>query len=658
MRDRLLAGVIVVWVSSSVAFGGLYLQGIDLDNARSFAHDRFYSGGDKAFIGQAYDWSGIGRGSSGGGWATMVSPSYFLSANHFHPGVGEVLTFYEGNDSSGPSHTYVVESGALVPGSGDLWLGKLTAPIPQADRISYYPIWDLGATTNYKAQMVYMYGAPNRVGRNLVTSAGSTMSLTYDVPGLGEDEAYVQVGDSGAPSMGVGNGKLALGGIHWFHSADGAPRPGDTSIDSFVPYHTSAMIANMTGETIRKTTSGANTWRCSPGAAGDWALHANWTLNAPIHQDDVVINNGGTARCASGSVNLRTLSVGPSGSGHMEILDEGVGNVTDALLIGVDSAARGSVVVGNMSTVSCPGLGQVEVGRAGAASLSLAGTSSMANRDSMIAVLPGSSGSVSISGESSWMMWGGLWVGGSATAAGGSASLNVDASDVYVGADMVVWAGGQVSMHEAEVHVDGKLDLRGSLKGCGNINGMVEIAGTLEPEGILSTGEANFLAGSRLKVGITGDEDEESINLLQVSGTADLSACTLVVRIPQKRPIANRQYPVFGAEAVAAGFGQVVFEGGIGQVGYIGSVAYVYDVAAAGDATRDGLVDDSDLSVLLTNWNKPSGWSGGDFNGDGTTDDSDLSLMLAGWTISGAAVPEPTTLLLLAVGAVVIWRRR
>ena len=90
-------------------------------------HDRFYAGADKAFLGQAFDWSGVGK--AGGRWVTMVSPSYFLSAAHYAPSAGSVVTFYEGNDGSTP-HTYTVAAGGqqiTVNGvKTDLWLGKLT----------------------------------------------------------------------------------------------------------------------------------------------------------------------------------------------------------------------------------------------------------------------------------------------------------------------------------------------------------------------------------------------------------------------------------------------------------------------------------------------------------------------------------------------------
>ena len=84
-----------------------------------------------------------------------------------------------------------------------------------------------------------------------------------------------------------------------------------------------------------------------------------------------------------------------------------------------------------------------------------------------------------------------------------------------------------------------------------------------------------------------------------------------------------------------------------------------------GDANKDGVVNDADLSLLLANWGQDAtgdpdgGWSRGEFNDPPTApvDDSDLSLLLSNWTAAGA-VPEPATLTLLALVAVTLRRRR
>jgi hypothetical protein len=85
-----------------------------------------------------------------------------------------------------------------------------------------------------------------------------------------------------------------------------------------------------------------------------------------------------------------------------------------------------------------------------------------------------------------------------------------------------------------------------------------------------------------------------------------------------------------------------------------------------GDANLDGTVNINDLSTVLTNYDKAdANWTTGDFDGDGTANISDLSVVLTNYDTSSSAasiraVPEPSSLLLVAIGLVafVWWRRK
>ncbi len=95
--------------------------------------------------------------------------------------------------------------------------------------------------------------------------------------------------------------------------------------------------------------------------------------------------------------------------------------------------------------------------------------------------------------------------------------------------------------------------------------------------------------------------------------------------------------------------------------GMVGVAVPANEGSMMGDANGDGLIDDNDLSLLLANWGKDTDWAHGEFSGETPVNDNDLSLLLANWTGSGSAgivVPEPASLGLLALGALVVLRRR
>ncbi len=222
-------------------------------------HDRFYSGNDKAFVGESYDWSGVGNASNR--WVTMVSPTYFLSASHLKP-TGSV-TFYEENSKSTGGHTYTIAGGQRISVGGngtDLWLGKLTTSLDPAHQIKYYSVLDRPSEASYIGMELYNYGKPDRVGRNVVDSfvtatvsgyEGRSMIFDYDddnVIDVGGDETKLVSGDSGGPSFTPWNGELTLMGIHWFidTDADGKELSGDT----FVPAYINAINDAMDGESL------------------------------------------------------------------------------------------------------------------------------------------------------------------------------------------------------------------------------------------------------------------------------------------------------------------------------------------------------------------------------------------------------------------------
>ena len=288
---RCLIAAATVLATASVGHAQLYIQGLGSNQGVSSPrYDRFYTGADKAFIGQAYDWSGVGQASDGT-WATMISPTYFISAEHWHPSGGDTVTFYGDNTTNDP-HSYTVDSWSAS--IGDFFLGRLTAPIPASDHIAYYPILNLPTDSQYVGREIFVEGKPWQVGRNIISGVSRrphrpTMSFTYNTYGngdsLGDDEAYLVGGDSGGPSFTVSaGGALTVIGTHSGNSGSPPPSNGSVSTDTFVPDEINWLNSQMVGEQATVITPGAvtATWQGGTNVWTDGDSN-NWTSGGGAH---------------------------------------------------------------------------------------------------------------------------------------------------------------------------------------------------------------------------------------------------------------------------------------------------------------------------------------------------------------------------------------
>jgi hypothetical protein len=160
------------------------------------------------------------------------------------------------------------------------------------------------------------------------------------------------------------------------------------------------------------------------------------------------------------------------------------------------------------------------------------------------------------------------------------------------------------------------------------------------------------------------ENDNPSQNFLELNalpGIAD-GTYTLIHTIPGRDPTNNLQWITQTGDANFSAL-TVVDIAGDGSAGFDITVDYGTTGPQMGDVNLSTCVDDDDLSLLLANWSIGTTWGTGDLNGDLTVDDDDLSLLLANWgagcSPAPEAVPEPATMLLLALGGLgALLRRR
>jgi fibronectin-binding autotransporter adhesin len=205
------------------------------------------------------------------------------------------------------------------------------------------------------------------------------------------------------------------------------------------------------------------------------------------------------------------------------------------------------------------------------------------------------------------------------------------------------------------------------LFGDGNgIGSIVNTAGRVAPglsPGILTlTGTYSQANAGTLAMDVDGPVIGTDTDRLVVAGAASLDG-KLEVTLPDMFTTAlGTTYDILTASSVSGSFtsstGRLVNP----QI-FLG-IQYLSDrvrlkAANAGDVNLDGVVNIFDINLVSSTWN--TGSPSGDANTDGSVNIFDINLISSNWGAhagSATAVPEPSALLLLAFGAIVLLVRR
>jgi len=468
------------------------------------------------------------------------------------------------------------------------------------------------SVSSFGASLGYMENTGE--GYVVVTGAGSTWEM----------EDSLVVGDSGYGSLRVENGAAvcnswaSLGFLETAYGEVAVNGPGadwDCSDALLVGEEGWGTLIVENGATV------SNTWAEIGYAASGFGVvevagsNSTWTCSDYL----AVGGDGQGAAVITEGAQLNTAAqiiVGAVGTGSLEI--SGGGSVT-SLKAGSSSGSSGLIAMepGSSGEVLISGAGatwtqdgSLSVGFRGQGSLWVEAGGAVQSAGAFIARYFGTTGQATIIGSGSqWAAGGALYVGGNETMAGGFGTLTVaDAGQVGAG-QLVVYGGGTM-------------------------------AWGLGPAGdarVAVTGNAQLRSGSTLDLQVVGvgSPGLSRHTILSAGGGIFGSFSTVPpIHVPGAGPTGH--------------LGQGVFHRGLNYEGRVGPsdpaavVSVDLFVAPAGDADGDGLVNDSDVAIFQAHFNgdDPQAapaftWTDGDTSGgatgrgDGYVDGQDLNALVA-----------------------------
>jgi len=343
------------------------------------------------------------------------------------------------------------------------------------------------------------------------------------------------------------------------------------------------------------------------------------------------------------------LAMGDSGIADVRVTNQGAVNVSRCDMANNPSAQVFMTIVGknseNNSEFYLRSFSETSltIGRFGSAHLTCLNNGKIINEGNLaLAAYPGSVGELTLS-ESSADIWRSAAIGGTLTAAGGTAVVNLlRDGKLNVGQydpnNMVVWPNGTINLREGELNLDvldemHLLVLHGRLAGVGTV-----IANVLNPDGVVAPSGGFNLSSQDIE--IRSDYTQGSAGRLEI-------AITQVPYTDPPQSYYGRLAVSEGGVATIDGFLEVTLNDYVpdeeesftiidAPAGVIGRFLNTPDDVYVGPSGTFDVQYFSD-SVVLTNYRSQACIDPpqADLNGDCRVDLLDLAMMAAEWLIDG-----------------------
>ena len=536
---------------------------------------------------------------------------------------------------------------ATVTGSGSKWTNSSSWPWFY---VGYGGTGTLrieagGQVSNYTSILAWVSGSQ---GTAAVTGTGSKWTNSVDL--------CVGLGGAGTLSI-EGGGQVSSG--HGYLGLFPGSQGTATVTGSGSKWNSGSGYGLVVGF------NGAGTLRIEAG--GEVSNYDGFLGDSLGSQGTATVTGSGSKWTNSGY-----LYVGREGTGALGIQAGGaVSNSWGCL--GSSSGSQGTATVTGIGS-KWTNSANLYVGGSGTGTLSIEAGGQVSSYGGYLGADSGSQGTATVTGSGSKWNSSALYVGHE-----GTGTLRIEAGgEVWIGSTLTVGSMGTVTLDGGTLNAVTIADVSGGSTTFsagtlrfGTYQGSLDNLGCTvcsqdAAYGMAVTGEYSQGAAGTLQVELYPDAHD----LLDVAGLATLGGTLEVVS--SFRPYQGQAFDV-----ILAGGG---FDGGFEQVAsniVLGLAGPAFDVATEGttcrltfagytfgDANGSGAVDVGDLGILAGNWGGTGRtWAQADFTGEGDVNIGDLGVLAGNWgwvrAPGGAGtVPEPASLILLAVGGLAMIHRR